>query len=77
MMMEVVEAGGGYYYHVLVLSLGVRVQELDVPDAVHQAAPDPASLTWLLGGGVVVVVVQVLHLTVRWSGPAVKPRQSW
>ena len=45
------------------------MEELDVPDAVHQAAPDPASLSCLLGG-VEVVVVQVLHLTVGCSVPA-------
>ena len=54
---------------VLVLSLSVGVEELDVPDAFHHAAPDPGSLACLTGG-VVVVVVQVLHLTVGCSVPA-------
>ena len=61
---------GKYISFGSVLSLGVGVEELDVPDAVHQAAPDPASLACLLGGGVAVVVVQVLHLAVGWSVPA-------
>ena len=50
------------------------VEELDVPDAVHQAAPDAASLSWLMRG-VEVVVVQVLHLTVGGSVPAQQDSQ--
>lgn len=56
-----------------IFSLSVRVEELDVPDALHQAAPDPASLPCLVVGGVVVVVIQVLHLMVGCSVPVVKP----
>lgn len=49
-----------------IFSLSVRVEELHVPDAVHEAAPDAVSL---LGLVVRVFVVEILHLTVIGSVP--------